>query len=802
MALIPAALRDLARRPATYLIDIVTIATGVGAAVAMFSIYSATVLRPMSVEAPEELVAIQAANARVANVPTALSWLRFDHSLRGARSFSRIAAYDADSASLSVPGEPPERIPALRVSEGFFPLLGVQAGEGRLFTSEDDAVNGPAVCVLSHQLWQTRFGGAPVTGRTIDLDGRAVEIIGVLASRLTPPWAGADIFLPRVFESSTMNAENVRNGASFLSVIGRLGPGVTLSQAQAELDTLAVDYAARFAGRTDAANSTVASSFLELLIGNRRQIVGVLLGSVVAILLVACTNASTLFLGRLLARRREVAVRQALGASRPRLIAAFMLESLGLAFVAGVTGLGLAWGLLRAAAAWLSDVLPAAVTFGLDGRALAAATAVVLFVAVAVGLLPALYATRRRTTPLLTFARTEGGASGGRVRSMLVLAQVAICCVLLVGAALLVTSLVALQRTSPGFDTDTTAAGLLSLSPQRHPTPERQAAFAVDVVDQLGRAPGIRGAAVVFGLPLGDEFTFHQYVVAGRPIPPPSERERAGIRLISEGYFEVMGIRMRAGRAFTSQDRAGAPLVCIVNESLARRMFAGDPIGQSILRGREANLRYEIVGVVEDIRTYGIRREPVDEVFYPIRQLPWPHFALVASATGDPSATRRVMEAAVSAVDPTQPLARFASMRERLDATRGSERAMATVTTIFAVITLLIAVVGLYTTVSHDVASRTAELGVRMALGATPSKVVRLVLRQGMTIVGAGMVIGVALAALGSTYLSGHLFAVDPRDPRIFAGVAAAFAGVAFMACVVPSRRAARLDPLRALRHG
>jgi putative ABC transport system permease protein len=794
--------RAIRRSPGSYVTAALTMATGVGAVVAMFSVYAAVVLTPMSVDDPDDLVAVEAANPQIPNVPSALSWIRFDNSLRHAQTFSHLAAYDSDSASLTADGGPPEQLTVLRVSSHFFRLLGTKPLDGRVFSAADDQPNGPEVCILSYELWQARFGGRPIVGRHIDLDGRPFEVIGVLTPRFTVPWSGSQLFLPRLFDTSTLRAEHVNNGSSFLSVIGRLKDGVTIEQAQAELDGLASDYSQRFAGRLDAANSTAARPFVDTLVGDSRQPLVILLAAVGAVLLVACANASTLFLGRLLARQRETAVRQALGASRQRIVVQSLLESLGLSVLAGVAGLAIAWALLRAVTAWLGSSLPDGAAFVIDRSAFGAAAVIVVIAAFLVGLVPALYVTRPVMSTLLTFARGEAAAgSGRRLRALLVAAEVALSCALLIGATLMVLSLVRLNHASPGFDTRRTAAGLISLAPARYSSDERQAAFATEVVERLRHSAGVQNAAAVFGLPLGDGFSYHQYVVAGQPIPPPSERQRAGIRLVTEQYFDVMQIRLKAGRLFTALDRLGAPLVCIVNESLARKVAVdGNPIGQAILRGREADLRYEIVGVVEDIRSYGLRRPVVEEIFYPLRQLPWPHFALVASTDGDPAALRRTMESAVAEVDPRQPVARFATMDHRLDQTWGGERVMASITAAFAAIGLLMAVVGLYGVLAQSVASRTTEIGLRVAVGASRAQIVRLIVKSGMSIAASGIVTGCVMAAIVGRYLGAQLYDVNPYDPWVFGGVASVFGSVALVACLAPSWRAATLDPIQALR--
>ena len=793
--------RAIQRNPASYLTAGVTLAAGIGAVVAMFSIFSAVVLNPMSVERPEELVDIQTTNPKISNVPTSLSWIRFDNSLRHARSFSHVAAWDSDGLTLSTGDAPPEQLNVLRVSSGFFPALGIEPTAGRVFVPEDDVPNGPDVCVMSHQLWITRFGGTPMVGRTISLNGRPFEVIGILPPRFTPPWADAPLFVPRLFDTSTMQPENIRGGSSYLAVIARLKPGVTIEQAQSELDGLNADYSSRFAGRTDAANLTKAVPFTETLVANQRQTMLILLAAVAAVLVVACANASTLFLGRLLARQRETAVRQALGASRAQIVRQFLLESLGLSLVAGIAGLAIAWGLIRLVAVFLASSLPQAERVSIDATALLSALVVVAFTAVLVGFVPAWYVTRPVMAPLLTFARGDAATpSGRRVRALLVLGEIALSCVLLIGAGLLVTSLMRLQQSSPGFELEGIAASNVLLPPQRYGSGERQAAFVTTVVERLKETAGVGKAAAVFGLPLGGGFSFHQYVIAGQPIPPPSERQRAGIRLVTEDYFDVMGINLKAGRLFTDRDRAGAPNVCIVNESMAKRIFNGDPIGQAILRGRDANLRYEIIGIVADVRSYGLRQPVVDEVYYPLRQLPWPQFSIVAKTEGDPQSLRRAMEGALGQVDPAQPLALFSTMQQLSDQSSGSERSIASITVAFAIIAMFMALVGLYAVLAQSVASRSTEIGVRVALGADRSRIVRLILLSGMTIVVAGIGLGVIAAIVGARYLSTQLYNVNPRDPFIFVSVAVLFAVVAVLACMAPSWRAATLDPIKALR--
>jgi predicted permease len=764
-------------------------------------VYAAVVLNPTSIEQPDQLVAIQASNPRANFVPTALSWVRFDNSLRHSRSFGAIAAYDVETVGFTGGDRPAEQLSAMRVSSAFFEVLRLPPHQGRFFTEKDDKENGPAVCVVSFEFWQTRLGGQPVVGRTIQLNGRSVEVIGILPPRFTAPWSARHIVLPRLFETSQVAPADIRNGASYLDVIGRLRPGVTIEQAQAELDGLAAHYAAAFAGRRDAANQTVALPFTETLVGSQRRTLGLLLAAVVAVLLVACANASTLFLGRLLARQRETAIRQGLGASRTQVVLHYLGESLTLSLAAGVAGLAIAWALLRGVTAAFGASLPEGAHFAIRGDSVAVALLVVAASALLVGLVPALYVTRPTMAPLLTFARGESTtASDSRLRAVLVLSEVALSCVLLIGAGLLLTSLLRLQQSPLGFETGGLAIAHTSLPRDKYSGEERQIAFVLEAERRLREWPGIQGAAAVFGLPLGDEFTNHIYAIAGRPIVPPSERNRAGIRIVTERYFEVIGARLTAGRGFTAEDRAGAPQVCVINDSMNRRIFDGRGIGQVILRGINANIRYEVVGVVEDIKTTGARTAPADEVFYPFRQLPWPRFALVARTTGDAEQLRKPMEAVVAELDPEQPLSGFSTMQQRLDLSWAGEQALASITMAFAAVAMFMALTGLYAVLAQNVASRTVEIGVRVALGAGRKEIVRLILTNGMAIVASGILVGMAVAAVAGRLMTAQLYAVSPGDPWIFGGVAGVFTMVGFVACLAPSWRAAALDPLESLR--
>jgi predicted permease len=801
-AIIAGTMRRLRRSLAFTATVVVTLATGIGSVVAMFSVYSRVVLNPVTVTDTAALVSIYAVNRKVEFVPPTVSWPRFEMIRRHATAFGQLGAYTNAAVAVNGGDGVPEQLRGLRVSGDFFGALAARAARGRLFTSDDDLPNGPAVCLLSYELWQSRFGGRDVVGTTIKLDGASTEVIGVLSPRLSPPWADRQIFQPRVVDDAGLNPKAVSDGATFLEVVGRLRPGVTATQAATELHGIARAYAIQFAGRSDAASDLELGSLVETVVGNRRATFSLLLGAVAVVLLVSCANASALTLSHLASRHRETSIRQALGASRMSLLAQFLGESLALAAVAGVIGLLFAKAALVIIQASVGGALPPGVQLHADGSALAVAAGIVLLSAVLVGLVPALHVTRPSAASAVTaFGRgMSDGAATRRFRSGLVVAEVALSVFLLVGAALLLTSLRELQRSSPGFDPPGVAAAFTPLPRERYRTSEQQASFYLDIAERLRADPQVSGAAIVFGLPFHDDNYASAYVVSGRPIPPASDRSRAGLRIISEDYFKVMRIGVLEGRAFTAADRTGAHGVCIVNESLARRQFAGrSAIGNVILRGHEANQAFEIVGVVSDVKTNGLRSATPDEIFYPFRQLPRPDAAIVARTNGNAELLAALFQSAVAAIDPDVPVARFATMDSRLAATLGPERTMAGLTSAFAALAVLLAAVGLYAVLAHGVSSRTVEIGIRMAVGADRAAIVRLVLSQAMRLVAFGIGCGVIAAALLSRLLAAQLYELSPTTPWVYALVSVVFAAIGVAASLAPALRAAHVDPVVSL---
>jgi predicted permease len=795
-------MRSLRHSPWFTVTAVLTLATGIAASVAMFSVYCRVVLNPVSVPDPPSVVSIARVNTDGSLVPTTLSWPRVQAAQRGATSFSALGAYVNDTVSLSATGGPPQELRALRVSAGFLEAIRAVPARGRLFTAADDLPNGPAVCLLSYQTWQAFFAGAEVIGTTIRLSGRSTEVVGILPPHLSPPWADRQILVPRVFEDSQTTVAAVTAGASYLSAVGRLAPGRTAAQATDELHGLSRDYATRFAGRSDTLSEIALTPIVDTVVGNRRTTLTLLLGVVVIVLLVACANASALFLSRLVSRQRDTAVRQALGATRATIVRGMLAESLTLAVLAGSAGLLLGGFTLTLIQKMLAAELPPGVDLRLDGVSLLVACAATICAALLVGVLPALQVTRPSAAPAVTtFARRMSGSAGTqRFRRVLVVCEVALSTFLLVGAALFLTSLARVARSAIGFDPTGVAAGAITLPPAAYPTGDRQAAFFVDVLERLKPNPQFEGVAIAFGLPFADDNWVSPYVISGQPIPPPAERRRAGLRIVTEDYFPVMRMRLVAGRFFSAADRAGSHPVCVINESLARRQFGTrSALGAVVLRGRDADQPFEIVGVAGDVKTNGPANPAPDELFLPFRQVPRQNAAIVVRMASRPDAAAPVMQRAVSAIDPDLPVSRFATMDQQLASTLGPERILAGLTSAFAALTLLLAAIGLYAVLAHIVTSRTVEIGIRMAIGADRRSILRLIVSGAMRLVGLGIACGLIAALAASWIVGSQLHDVSPRAPLVYLLVAVLFAAVGAAAAILPARRASRVDPLVSL---
>ncbi|MCU1385100.1 MAG: permease [Acidobacteria bacterium] len=801
MSDVRAALRALRKSPAFTLVAVVTIAVGIGANTTLFSVYDRLVLNPVTLPAASSLVAIWTNNPQLNFNAPALSWPRYEQLRDQARSFSSIGVSAFDNFTLTGNGEP-DQLNSQRISASFLPTLGILPAQGRNFTPDEDRPNGPAVCIISHELWQTRFGGRDrLVGSTITLNGQPWEVIGIMPPRLTPPFAQVQVFAPRVFEVGGLTREQIQAGAGYAQPIARLKPGVTLTQAATELAALSRGYRDALASKLDANNTSEPRLYVPALVGNLEPAFYTLIGAVSFVLLIACANVASLFLGRLTARHKEIAVRQSLGATRAQVVRQFLIESLAFSIVAGGLGVLVALWSLSAIQSTIASQLPPDTTVTLNWRALGFTAGVTLVSALLVGLAPALQASKaRRVDVLKDSARGSSGERGGRFRATLIVAEVALSVVLLVGSSLLLLSFLKLQRTPPGFDPEGAAAAFVGVPLTRYATNAQQAEFFNQVIDRLRATPGVTGAAAAIGLPLTGNARA-PYSVGGRPILPLPQRPLAGFGIVSEDYFRVMKIAFAEGRPFRPADRDGAANVCIVNASFARRVFPGESaLGKTLMRGRDADIRHEIVGVIRDVKTNGLNAPVPDEIYYPLRQLGRPGMNIVARTSGDAAALQAVIRGAVAEVDRDQPISFFATLATNVATSLGTQRIVASLTTIFAGLAFVMSVVGLYSVLAYAVSQRTAEIGIRMALGAQSAQVVRLIMRGGLQLVTIGLALGVAAAAGAAQVIQTLLFDVRPLEPLVYAVVTVTFALVAALACLLPSLRASRIDPLVALR--
>ncbi|HEY7508922.1 MAG TPA: ABC transporter permease [Vicinamibacteria bacterium] len=786
------ALRLLRRSPGFSAAAALTLALGIGANTATFAVAHAALVRPLPFAEPERLVAVVGRWPQGDGTP--LSPPDFLDYRRDARAFAGWGAHTIGVQPLALTGGgPPEQVSAALVSAGFFETLGVAPALGRTIAPADEQVMVPDVVVLGHGVWQRRFGGDPaVVGRTIVLEAHPRTVVGVMPRGFAYP-VEAEVWLPLPLREAEFQVRRFH----FLRATARLAPAATAAGAQAELETIAGRLARDFPDSNQGWSARVVP-LREHLVGDGRRPLLVLLGAAACVLLVACANVGNLLLARGAARRRELAVRAALGGSRARLARQLLIESALLAAVGGGLGTLLAAWLGDALAALAPDALPGARDLRAGGAVLAFSAAATLITIALFGLLPAWRVAAADGAEALKDGGRAKGPARPRGRRLLVASEVALCLVLLAGAGLLVKSLARLVRVDPGFRADGVVTTAVRLPPARYEG-AAMVRFFDAVLDRVARSPGVTAAGAISQLPLGGGGGDTYFTIEGRPLGP-GQKLNAQIRVATPGYFPAMDIPIRAGRDLDARDRENAPAVAIVNESFAREFFPGEAaVGRRLVIDMGDPVAAEIVGVAGDVRQFQLGFAPVAEMCLPLAQSP--RMAMTLAVRGSSPATLpETVRAAVAGVDPQQALGPFRAMGDLVDGSVAPSRLQAALLGSFAGLALLLAGVGLYGVVAFSVAQRAPEFGVRMALGASRGTILRLVLGEALVLALAGIAAGVAGAlALGRT-LAALLFEISPRDPVILAVVGATLALVALLAGYVPARRAAGVDPLAALR--
>ncbi len=785
--------RQLARSPGFTAVAVLTLALGIGANTAIFSVVNAVLLRPLPYDEPERLVRFRQNQ----------SWPDMADLSELSRTLENFGGYTKINLDYTDRPEA-ERVNGTAVTGSLFPLLGVEAARGRIFQSTEDQPNGDHLVVISHSFWQTHLGGdAEVVGRSVSFSGSNYTVIGVMPPGFQLPQDEADVWVllrVELWESAQ------HRGVHYLRAFGRLNPEAGLEQAQADLDNIARRLAALYPEEnTDI--RFLAIPLHDYTVRNVRTALLVLLGAVALVLLIACANVANLLLTRNTSRQREIAIRMALGSGRLRLTRQLLTEGLLLALAGGSAGLLLASWLLDLVVALSAQTVPRIDEVGLDNTVLGFSAGLSLLTVVFFGLVPALQFSR----PNLQDALKEGGrGSGGlahrRFRDSLVAAEVALAFILLVGAGLLLHSLYQLQSVDAGFEPERLLSANITLPPKSYRDIPRRVAFYEQVVERIEALPGVEAVGGTTDLPFASNYVDHDFVIEGRPPLPPGTEPDAFYRGVTPGYFRAMGIPLLRGRVFTDADREGTPLVVIINQRMARDFFSGeDPLGQRIHWARVPQpYSMTIVGVVGNVRSFGLEEEDLPAVYVPFRQekhwwRTWMNLTVRTSA--EPTTLVGPVRAAVAEVDSTIPVADILTMEERMGASVADRRFNLFLLGLFALLALGLAAVGIYGIVSYVTAQRTHEIGIRMALGAQRSSVLRLVVGQGLRLALVGVALGVAGALGLMRFLSTLLFGVTPTDPLTFVGVTFLLTGVALVACWVPARRAARVDPMVALRY-
>jgi putative ABC transport system permease protein len=786
------ALRSLGKNPAFTLIAVLTLALGIGANTAIFSVVNGVLLRPLPYPEPERLVTLRSNQS----VP------ELEDLQTQSQSFESMGGVSFQAADYSG-GAEPIQIEVGLVASDFFKVLGGRAALGRTLTADDDRFGGERVPVLSHALWQRQFGGDPgIVGRNINLAGQSYTVVGVAAPDFRPPRTTLEAFAPiRVFYPVAAKSR----GAHLLRVYGRLRPGVTMSAAQSELRV--IDQRLAQANPEENKNrQSVLLSLHERMVGNIRPALLVLFGAVGLVLLIACANFANLLLARMASRTQELTVRAALGAGRGRLIRQVLVESIVLSVLGGAAGLLVgSWG-MDALLALKPEDLPRVDSVHLDGAVLFFTMALALVTGLIFGLLPAWQATRVEIAGALGSAGRSVTSARSGFRSALVVAELGLALLLLIGAGLLGKAFWQLTSVTPGFNPENVVTMRVELPEARYKTVQPQTQFRQQVLDNMNTLPGVE-AAIVSEMPLGGNAINHNFIIEGRPPIPAGEEPELYSRSIMGAYFKVLRIPLLQGRALSRDDRADTPAVGVINESMARQYFGGEnPVGSRIRWARSEGVDWiTIVGVVGNVRHFGLANAEEPAIYTPYAQSGqdwkrWSEFVIRTPGKMDGPLVAQLKKM-VWKVDPSIPVTQVRPMSEVLSASLAAQRFNTLLLVIFAAVALLLASVGLYGVLAFTVAQRTREIGIRMALGAQARDVLRLVLRQGLALSILGVAVGISVALAGTRVLRGLLYGVAPTDPATFAAVALLLVGVALTACLVPARRAMRVDPMVALRH-
>jgi putative ABC transport system permease protein len=779
-------------------IAVLTLALGIGANTAIFSVIHAVLLRPLPYNDPDRIVLLMESDPAKGFPTFSVSPPNYVDWRNSTSSFEALASIAPGTFNFASGGEP-ERLRGARVASPFFAAMGAAPAIGRTFLLEDDVVGKASVVVLSHGLWARHFGSDPqIIGKSLTLDGESYRIVGVMQNGFQFP-PGAELWLPSEFTKDDLDPD--ARGAHYLWVIARLKSGVSIQQAQGEMQAVSSGLEHQYP-RTNTGWTSRVVSLSERTVGNVRSTLLVLSGAVGFLLLIACANVANLLLARASERRREIAIRFSLGAGRLRIARQLVTESILLSGCASVVALILAEWAIRALRTLPASNLPRAASIQLDLPVLGFTAVIATLTGLLFGLAPALQATRG--APVETLKEGGRSSSTGRhgVRSALVVLETTLALVLLVGSGLLLKSFVRLQSVDLGFQSRNILTGQLSLPRSKYSTDQQQIRFFEQVLERLQSVKGVREAALASGNPMQGSNNSFAFATKDLQALTPADQPSAGYYVVSPNYFQTLGIPLLAGRSFTREDSYGTPRVAIISRTLAQRFFHDrNPIGQMIAIGAgQGTVWREIVGVVGDVKDDS-PEEGAMSAYEPYTQMAWDDMTLFVRSDGDASKLAAMMRAEVLAVDKDQPVADISTEEQLMAQAVAQPQLRTLLLSLFAALALVLASLGIYGVMSNTVAQRTHEIGVRMALGAGRSSVLRLVLGNGMRLTLLGIVLGTAGAIALTRLIKGFLFHVTPTDPATFVEVALFLFLVALLASYIPARRATRVDPVIALRY-
>lgn len=821
-------LRLMSRRPAFAVLAIATLALGIGTTTAIFAVTDRVLLRPLPYPDPERLAVIWETSPTIALPVMFASPPNLHEWQQRSKSFASMGGFQWRDVTMG--GAEPERIRAARVTAGLLPSLGVQPRMGRWFLPEEDRANARPVMVISDALWKRRFSGhASILGHTIPIDGVPTEIVGVMPPgfvcppavvlRGAPPAEQAELWMPHA-----TNLEAGQRGAHYLAIIGRLAPGATIAGAHREMNDIQAQIERDFPDyRTWRA---LVVPLVDQVTATSRRAVGLLIGAVAFVLLLACANVANLLLARGVGRRREFAIRTALGAGRSRLAIQVIAEALALSIAGGIAGAGLAAALIRVIVLLGPASMPGLQSATLDLRTIAFAVAASIAAAILAGAVPALGVMRTRLASWL--ADRSGGSGPGTLRAQQALAvgQIGLAVALLVTAALLVESFRQLRSVDPGFTSAQVTTAKFTLAPARYPDNAAKIRFVDQTLARLRELPGLASVGLTDAVPIADNRQGTSFVRLDAPAADPTASQNANVAWITEGYFEALGVPLIAGRTFTEADTAGRDRVVVINRMLAQQVFGQtDPIGRMVRIGASTQAPFQVVGVVGNERHVGVDADATPSFFLSYRQVPSVRdLSIVVRSSAPPTAASsswtsllgplgpavsdaiareslaNTIRVAMRRLDPELALFSVRTMDQVVDAAVATPRSMAWLLSSFAVASLLLAAIGVFGVMSHAVSQRTREIGVRMAIGASPYRMLGAILAEGLTQVGLGLIAGVILSIVTARLLTGLLFGVSAMAVTPYLIVVAVLAVVSVIACLVPARRAMRIDPMTALR--